>query len=74
MHACADEETRWTVFSTIWYLAKQLRFYAVPPALRYVIYLGWRQVMGALYEAHKHIVLWRECSGQTGAASSSLTF
>ncbi len=33
----------------------------VPPALRYLWYLAYRSVMFKAYEAHKTIVLWREC-------------
>lgn len=59
----AGYEKRWTVFSTLWYTVMQLRFFAVPPALRFLIYLGWRAVMSQAYQAHKALVLWRECNG-----------
>lgn len=53
-------EKRWTLFSTVWFLAQQARFFAVPPALRFLFYLGWRALMMRAYEAHKALVLWRE--------------
>jgi hypothetical protein len=40
------------------------RFYAIPPAVRYVVYLGWRAAMTAAYNAHKRIVILRECAHQ----------
>jgi len=38
----------------------QFRFYAVPPAFRFFIAMGWRRLMFAAYGAHKALVLWRE--------------
>jgi len=71
-------EKRWTLFSTVWFLVQQTRFNAIPPALRFLVYLGWRAVMTKAYEAHKAIVLW-QCKldvalatrAQQAAASSS---
>jgi hypothetical protein len=39
----------------------QSRFYAVPASIRYVLYLGWRMALSALYTAHKQLILAREC-------------
>lgn len=61
---CAAAETRWTVFSSLWYMVVELKFFAVPPAVRYLWYLMWRQAMLKAYEAHKTLVLWRECPGR----------
>ncbi|KXZ49105.1 hypothetical protein GPECTOR_23g36 [Gonium pectorale] len=52
-------EKRWTVFSTFWYLFMQAKFFAVPPAIRYVWFLTWRAFMYKVYEAHKALVLWQ---------------
>jgi hypothetical protein len=60
--ACTDDEKRWTLFSTLWYMVMATRFYAIPPAVRYVVYLGWRAAMTAAYNAHKRIVILRECA------------
>ncbi len=53
-------EKRWTLFSSFWYLVMQFKYFSVPPAVRYVFFLGWRAVMFQVYEAHKALVLWRE--------------
>lgn len=53
-------EKRWTVFSSMWYLWQELRFFGIPPAVRYICHLAWRTVLMRLYEAHKLLVLWRE--------------
>lgn len=58
-HAAA--ERRWTVFSSIWYLWMELKYFGTPPALRYLVYLAWRAAMHRVYEAHKTLVLWRKC-------------
>lgn len=56
----ADAEKRWTIFSSIWYLWMELKYFGIPPALRYIFHLCWRAVMYKVYEAHKTLVLWRE--------------
>lgn len=53
-------EKRWTVFSSMWYLWQELRFFGIPPSVRYVCHLLLRAVLMRLYEAHKMLVLWRE--------------
>jgi hypothetical protein len=53
-------EKRWTVFSSLWWLVMEAKYNGVPPALRYLWYLGWRALRQRLYEAHKAVVLWRE--------------
>lgn len=62
------------MFSTIWYLLRQTRFHAVPASIRYLIFLGWRAVMMRAYEAHKSLVLWRECGAtcRSGPHSTGL--
>ena len=42
----------------------EFKYFAVPPALRYVWFLAWRTVMQRVYEAHKSLVLWRESRGR----------
>lgn len=59
MH-CAAAEKRWTLFSSCWYLWQELRFFGIPPAVRYLAHLLWRGLMTRLYEAHKLLVLARE--------------
>jgi hypothetical protein len=44
----------------MWYLWQELRFFGIPPSVRYVCHLLWRAVLMRLYEAHKMLVLWRE--------------
>lgn len=56
----ADAEKRWTVFSSVWYLWMELKYFGTPPALRYIFYLFWRSFMFKVYEAHKTLVLWRK--------------
>lgn len=60
--ACTGYEKRWTLFSTFWFMVVATRYYGIPPALRFLVYLGWRTVMTKAYEAHKLLVLWRECA------------
>jgi hypothetical protein len=60
---CAAAEKRWTLFSSCWYLWQELRFFGIPPAVRYLAHLVWRGVMTRLYEAHKLLVLTREWWG-----------
>jgi hypothetical protein len=48
------------VFGTWWWTVMQLKYFGIPPALRYLWYLAWRSVQQKLYEAHKALVLWRE--------------
>ena len=57
----SDIEKRWTLWSSMWYLVMQLKYFGIPPALRYIWFLAWRQVQQKMYEAHKALVLWREC-------------
>lgn len=52
-------EKRWTVFSTVWYTVLQFRFYSVPPALRFLFHIAWREALLKAYEAHKAFVLWQ---------------
>ncbi|KAF8059985.1 SQD2 [Scenedesmus sp. PABB004] len=52
-------EKRWTVFSSLWYLVMELKFFGTPPALRFLAHLAWRRVLGAAYAAHKALVLWQ---------------
>jgi hypothetical protein len=40
----------------------ELKYFGTPPALRYLFFLAWRAVLLRVYEAHKALVLWRECS------------
>lgn len=63
-------EKRWTVFSSMWYLWQELRFFGIPPAVRYLFHLLWRSIMMRVYEAHKLLVLWRE---YLRTSSSSVT-
>lgn len=58
--SCAAIEKRWTVFSSMWYLWQELRFFGIPPSVRYVCHLMWRALMMRVYEAHKLLVLCRE--------------
>jgi hypothetical protein len=44
----------------MWYLWQELRFFGIPPAVRYIFHLMWRAVMMQLYEAHKLLVLCRK--------------
>jgi len=64
-------EKRWTVFSTFWYLVMQFRFFAVPPAFRFFIAMGWRRLMFAAYGAHKALVLW-QCKVDAALATQGL--
>jgi hypothetical protein len=41
----------------------EAKFFAVPPAFRYIWYLTWRSIMFKVYEAHKQVVLSRKCRG-----------
>ena len=52
-----DIEKRWTVFSTLWFSVMELKYLFFPPALRYLWFLAWRNIMDAAYQAHKQIVL-----------------
>lgn len=71
--AHAAIEKRWTVFSTFWYLVLEFKYFAVPPAVRYLFYLAWRSLLQAAYNAHKALVLWRErrASGSSGNGRGS---
>jgi hypothetical protein len=40
----------------------ELKYFGMPPALRYLFFLAWRAVLLRVYEAHKALVLWREYS------------
>ncbi|KAG2492286.1 hypothetical protein HYH03_009526 [Edaphochlamys debaryana] len=53
------DEKRWTLFSSFWWIVMYAKFHYIPPAVRYVVYLGWRAVMTRVYEAHKALVLWQ---------------
>ena len=53
-------EKRWTVFSSLWYLVMQLKYFGIPPAVRFIWYLLWRQIQQKAYEVHKALVLWRK--------------
>ncbi|KAF5841144.1 hypothetical protein DUNSADRAFT_14147 [Dunaliella salina] len=64
-------EKRWTIFSTFWYLVMQFRFFAVPPAFRFFIAMGWRRFMFAAYGAHKALVLW-QCKVDAALAAQGL--
>jgi len=48
------------LFSSLWYLWQELRFFGTPPAVRYIWHLLWRAMMMRLYETHKTLVLWRK--------------
>lgn len=61
-------EKRWTLFSSFWYLVMHFKYFAVPPAVRYVFFLGWRAVMFQVYAAHKAMVLW-QCKVDAALAS-----
>jgi len=37
----------------------EFKYFAVPAALRYLWYLGWRAVREQVYKAHKAVVLWQ---------------
>jgi hypothetical protein len=58
----AAAEKRWTIFSSVWFLVKEAKFNSVPASLRYIWFIAWRAVMQRVYEAHKAVVLWRECA------------
>lgn len=55
------------MFSSVWYLVMQIKFYAIPPAVRYIWYLLTRAMRFMLYELHKHLVLQRESAGLTAS-------
>jgi hypothetical protein len=57
--AAAEIEKRWTVFSSLWWLVMEFKYFGTPPALRYLVYLAKRAVMQRVYEAHKALVLWQ---------------
>lgn len=54
-------EKRWTLFSTVWWLVMQLKYLAIPPALRFLAHVAWRGLRQKAYEAHKSVVIYREC-------------
>ena len=56
----ADVEKRWTVFSTVWFTMVELKYFLIPPAIRFLWFIACREVMSKVYEAHKALVLWRE--------------
>lgn len=61
MHVlAAGYEKRWTLFSSLWFLVVEAKFFAIPPALRFLWHLAWRNMMTAVYTAHKFVVLSRE--------------
>lgn len=69
-----DIEKRWTVFSSLWWLVMEFKFFGVPPALRFLWFLAWRGIMQKVYEGHKALVLWQckldaylACKGSAGA-------
>lgn len=57
--AAAEIEKRWTVFSSLWWIVMEFKYFGTPPALRYLVYLLKRSVMQKVYEAHKALVLWQ---------------
>jgi hypothetical protein len=64
----AAAEKRWTVFSSLWWLVMEFKYFGVPPALRYVFWMFWRSAMQRVYEAHKAVVLWQAKFDATVAA------
>lgn len=65
-------EKRWTLFSSLWYLWQELRFFGTPPAVRYIWHLLWRAVMMRLYETHKTLVLWRKSLTPSSLTSNAV--
>lgn len=54
-----EAEKRWTIFSTLWWLVMEFKYFGIPPAFRYIFYVGWRAVLHQVYQAHKRFVLWQ---------------
>jgi uncharacterized membrane protein YgcG len=81
----ADIEKRWTVFSSLWWIVMEFKYFGTPPALRYLVFLAKRAAMQKVYQAHKALVLWQckldaylasrvrqqQAAGSSGSSSSS---
>ncbi len=47
------------MFSSLWWILMEFKYFGTPPAVRYLIYLLKRSIMQKVYEAHKALVLWQ---------------
>lgn len=68
--AIPEIEKRWTVFSSLWWLTQEFRFTFVPPAVRYLFFIGWRWLRYLAYDAHKALVL-QQCKLDVWLSSKS---
>ena len=66
-----DFETRWTVFSTIYYLLMHWRFRGLPVSARYLAYASARAIRARLYDGHKALVLW-QCKVESALAARAV--
>ncbi len=47
------------MFSSLWWIVMEFKYFGTPPAVRYIVFLLKRAVMQKVYEAHKAFVLWQ---------------